>query len=299
MKLSDLLTEHRIPFRESGHHHCRPFWLQIDCPHCSPGWNHWRLGYNLAGKYFSCWLCGKLDRVQVLSRLLAISTANATRLFALIGVETRHDTKTKARGALVLPKGLEPLLPAHRAYLERRGIDPDEAEQKWGVKAIGLHHNRLKWRIWIPIVCKGEVVSWTTRAIGDYAHLRYITAKPNEEVYSSKECLLGEDHCEHTIIVCEGPLDAMRIGPGAVATSGMAYSRAQVRKIARYPFRYVCFDNEDEAQRRAHKLCNELAIFSGETHNIEITAKDPGEADDAEIRGLRNLLSAGEANGCV
>jgi DNA primase len=169
--------------------------------------------------------------------------------------------------------------------MKGRGFDPDEIVKLWGLQALGLS-GFLSWRIFIPIVYHGRMVSWTTRTIGDQEP-RYISARPDQELVSIKQSLLGEDYVRDVVIVVEGPFDAMRVGPGAVALFGNAVSPAQIKKLSQIPTRVICLDNETEAQRRACKLCSLLEPFPGRTINVVLDAKDPGSASEHEIQLLR------------
>ena len=117
-----------------------------------------------------------------------------------------------------------------------------------------------------------------------------MNSPPEEEKYPLKKLLYGEDLALSSLIVVEGPLDAIRIGPGAVALCGVLFSNSQVSRIIRYPKRGICFDNEPKAQERARKLCETLKLFPGETYLITLKSKDPGEASDSEIKELRRFL---------
>lgn len=183
-----------------------------------------------------------------------------------------------------MPKTV-PLLPIHKEYLEKRGFNSAELKRLWRLKSIGLA-SKLAWRIFIPIHFNNETVSWTTRKIGDNG-ARYISAKSTEEIVSAKTLLYGEDYIQQSLIVCEGPTDAWRIGPGAVATMGISYTKEQVSRISKYPQRVICFDSELEAQKRARKLCNDLESFPGKTLNVVLDSKDPGSASYEEIQELR------------
>lgn len=287
MQLRDLLDEHRIPVMESGHHHNTVGWLQLDCPFCSPNSGKWRLGYNLAGRFFSCWTCGSHRAADTLAALLNEPLPVCLKLLGQVEGERR--VQPKHRGRLVLPKGLTDLLPAHRRYLQARGLDPETVSRLWGLRGIG-QAVRLSWRIWLPVQQRGSIVSWTTRALHDRG-ARYHSARPEEEAVPLKTLLYGEDLARHAAIICEGPFDCLRIGPGAVATLGVVLTRAQVLKLARFPLRVVCLDNEPEAQRRARSLCDELSVFPGKTLNVQLdSAKDAGAASTREIRQLRRLL---------
>jgi DNA primase len=189
---------------------------------------------------------------------------------------------------LELPKNLGKLLKCHNEFLWERGFIPQELSKLWGIKGIGMDAE-LEWRVFIPYVLDGETVSWSTRTVGNEVP-KYKAAREDQEVCSSKDLLYGEDFCKHRVMVVEGPTDVWAIGPGAVAVSGVAYSIAQVLRISQFPVRYICFDNEPSAQRKAKQLCQELSVFEGVTQNVEINAKDPGSAKKSELKQLRKLL---------
>ncbi len=68
---------------------------------------------------------------------------------------------------------------------------------------------------------------------------------------------------------------------------GVVYSQEQLILMSKFPVRVIAFDSEPEAQRRADKLCRELAGFGGKTLRVELKADDPGSATDKEIKQLR------------
>ena len=288
MTFLDFLNQFRIEYRESGsHHHVTQGWIGVDCPQCSPKSGKFRLGYNADWHRLSCWVCGSLP---IIPTLCAITNQPYPKVKQLLGGIVRGGTveKTPHRGQLQIPLGVGPLLPAHRKYLKGRGFDPDDIESLWKIQGIGPAP-KLSWRLFIPIHLSGEIVSWTTRSVGD-AKIRYIGASLSQERVRAKTLLYGEDHVRHKIIICEGPTDAWRIGPGAVATLGVKTTQAQLRRMIRYPCRYVCFDSDVDAQRRAQSLCLQILPFGGETHNIVLDAKDAGSAKRREIKQLRRLL---------
>jgi hypothetical protein len=192
----------------------------------------------------------------------------------------------RPRGKLVIPKGVGPMLPAHRNYLKGRGLDPDAVARLWGVQGIGMAP-RLAWRLWIPIHRHGKTVSWTTRALYD-SKLRYLNAKPDEEALPAKSLLYGADLARHAVAVQEGPLDAWAVGPGAVATLGVGHTKEQVLEMAKFPVRVIVFDAEPEAQRRARRLAADLSCFPGVTHNVTWeSGKDASRCDPAEVAEFR------------
>lgn len=279
MTLADLLQEQGVPTKTE-----RQGWLQFNCPGCR---RPWYLGYNISSGYFNCWKCGSLKYRETVAALLHTTPAEAARLTA--GLARGRATPVvvgQKRNPLVLPAGRAIMMAAHRRYLTGRGFEPDAMVRLWGVEGIGPGYP-LAWRVFIPIQFRGKVVSWTTRAIGDNAKLRYISAGLEQECVPHKTLLYGEDYCRHGIVICEGPLDAWAIGPGAVATCGVSYTRAQLARMARYPVRAVCFDNEAGAQQRARRLLADLTVFPGTTANIVLDSHDAATAAKRDIETIR------------
>ncbi len=286
MSLRKFIENEGVPIAPSGHHHSRPGWIQIDCPFCGRGSNKYHFGIPERGWTGNCYRCGPRGTVEALSVLL-------NRPPKQIFKETRDLDQLKAvsfkpipGGKLILPKGIGPLSNAHRSYIKSRNLDPDVLESLWGVRGIGLA-SRLSWRLFIPITFRGETVSWTTRSIAENAELRYISASPKEEKICHKSILFGMDLATTVIAINEGPLAAVAIGPGGVATCGTGYTKEQLELMSRYPVRVVCFDAEPIAQRRAKKLCAELESLPGETYNVTFSAKAADDAPKEEIREFR------------
>lgn len=286
--IADIFKEYRVETAPLNHRHVRSGWVGVDCPSCSPGSQKFRLGFNLTTGGVSCWVCGKVTNpVRTLATLCRVSEADAARLWGGRG-KYLPTSKPLHTGTLKVPGGVGPLLPAHAKYLRNRGFDVEQLTETWGVQGIGMAA-KLQWRIYIPIHdFNGTVVSWTTRSIANDPEVRYISAAPEEEAVPHKEVLFGSHLANHAIVISEGPLDAIAIGPGGVATFGVDYSEAQFAWMTRFPIRAVCYDSSPDAQRRAEKLCRALSMFPGWTENILLeTGKDPAECDESERIDIR------------
>lgn len=285
------LDRHNIPYRTEGDKHTRPGWANAECPFCGIGTGKLHLGFNLVYNYTSCWRCGghSLWNTFLAMGLPKAEVAEFCKhvkdSLILPGEHVPH------RGKYRPPDGLlDELLEVHRQYLLRRDIHPDVAVNTWGVRSVGWASKRHKFRLFIPVVVGETPVSWTTRSIRPLATQRYLSAASRDEAVPHKHLLLGEDMIRSTVLVFEGPFDAMRIGPGATCTFGTAYSPEQVLRIARFPKRYVCFDREPEAQRKQRELVNLLSVLPGETYEVELVAKDASAARKREADELRSLL---------
>ena len=283
----ELLEEHGIDFKQVGEHkNVRSGFVGVDCPYCGPGSQKYHLGISIESGYASCWQCGYHDLSKVLTQLIGRRIDRKTlESFRKGKLPTEHPDIRPIR----LPTGRSPLALVHRRYLAGRGLDADLVASRWGLEGIGIHAI-LGWRIFIPVHLNGRIVSWTTRSIGDHP-VRYMSANSERDGgMPIKDLLYGEDFARHTVVVVEGPADAWKIGPGAAATFGIAFSQEQVVRLSRFPVRVVCFDAEPQAQRAARRLCEALQVFPGETLRVILPSGDPGEASDTEIMKIRQTF---------
>jgi hypothetical protein len=289
MNVVEILEMFAVPhFNGSGHHHCRPGWIQVDCPYCGRGSSKFHMGLNSSTVRSSCWRCGPHNFLSSLIELTGQPYKLIKQMVGDLDV-TEPLRKIEVAGKLSLPPGITSIRkrPIFVRYLRGRGFcNVDELIRLWGIKGI-VQSSRFSWRIFIPVHFKGEVVSWTTRSVGERG-IRYMSAKPEEEAIPLKSLLYGEDYCSSSVVVMEGPVNVWRYGPGGVATCGLSFTKSQVLRISKYPVRAICFDAEPEAQRRARWLVQQLAPFPGETYNVVLdSGKDLAAADDYEVRELR------------
>ena len=286
MKFTDLLQQHRIPTAPHGHHHARDGWVQICCPWCDHGSKKFHLGYNVAGQYLNCWKCGKKDLVHTIAVLTGLNFDEVKEVVK--GIPREYVPATVHTGLLKFPSNTFDVIPnLHREYLVGRGFYPDNLVRMWNIKFTTIHPT-LPWRVVIPIYHCGELVSWTSRSVGDNPPRRYISADANEEAIPHKTILYGEDYCRHACVILEGPLDVWAVGPGAVATCGTSYTRQQLLAMSKYPVRAICFDSSTDAQERAGFLMRELSAFPGETLRIRLeSGEDAADAHPDEIQALR------------
>ncbi|MDR2115855.1 MAG: hypothetical protein LBP87_05685 [Planctomycetaceae bacterium] len=292
MNFVDYLGTRGVAIVGRENKHYREGWANLlYCPIC--GTNKGHLGYNIEKQYFNCFSCGWHSLWEILRELFPNENIHDILLEFELYSPLQLVKKAQKQNNLILPAKVGKLLPAHCEYLEHRGFDPNLLVETWGIGGIGIDpaNPKFQWRIFVPVAdFKGDMVSWTTRAIG--RTLPYISAAKNQEVQPIKTLLYGEQYRTFydTIIVTEGVFDVFNIGVGAVAVFGKAVTPAQRHRISRFARRVICFDNEPDTQEQAKQLCRELSIFSGETLNLCLDAADPGSADKKEIKRLRRLF---------
>jgi hypothetical protein len=294
MFFRDELRKRGIKIADASDPHYRGGWINMPCPFCGSEKNH--LGVSEDLRRANCYKCGSKHPAQVLSRVLRWTRQEIDKYQA----ERYGDAATWKQpdiqfGQYTPPKNLIDLSAKDRQYLRSRGWDDakiDQSIELYGLQSIGPFSG-LPAGIFIPISdAKGTPVSWTVRfrESGPDGR-RYHTASNLEKADSEKHLLFGENllikaGC-NSIIVNEGPFDAMSVGVGAVCVFGLAYSLHQLHRISRYPRRTICFDNSPQAQKIAYRLCQDLAVFPGYTEQVCLDAADPGSASQEEIEQLR------------
>lgn len=282
--LTEFLDKYGVEHSDTNKH-SRSGWTQVNCPEC--GSTKFHLGIRNDGQRCSCWKCGSKNPAKVLKQL---TNAPWPEIKALLGDNRFAEPEPdKVFGGYKPPKGLGPLLPNHRKYLEKRGFVPNELTAVWGIQGLGPM-GEFSHRVFLPITRNNKPVSWTCRSILPTAELRYITATDDRKSFHEKHLIFGEDKARKGVLLCvEGPFDAINLGPGAGATLGLSYTNQQLAIMATYQRRIIIFDNSESAQRVAAKLCEDLSVFPGVTQQVTMDADDPGSASKNEVNLVRKF----------
>ena len=185
------------------------------------------------------------------------------------------------------------LLPAHKDYLKSRGFHPERVAKEYNIMGTGkeayLGNADYSKRIIFPIYWEKEIVSWQSRDVTGQATLRYKACMTSyEKIHHQHIYFSHRDYDGGTTIICEGVLDAIKIGKKAIATFGTGGSRKQLRSIAKnFDRAFVLYDPEENAQRIARILVRELNFRGVKAKNIDMRdfskASDPGEMAQNEI----------------
>jgi hypothetical protein len=283
--LIDFLDRYAVEWSKTNKH-SRTGWTQcVPCPRCHN--SNFHLGIKDDLTRASCYSCGSWNVGKVLREL---TKAPWSEIQLLIGNRAyTPKAEDQQLGFYTPPTQLIEIneSPATLAYVLQRGFDPNYLSQIWDCKATGPFSN-YPFRLFIPISKGRKKVSWTARAVAGQEP-RYQTANASEKEFDEKKLLFGNQFIRDKAIVVEGPLDAIRVGRGAVATLGISYSQQQVNLLADIWRRVIVFDNSEKAQKRARQLADQLAVFPGETYVVNLDADDPGSASRAEIQRLRKF----------
>ena len=271
-------------------------WLQFTCPFCDDNKDH--LGFNISKQFFHCWRCGWHPLIETLSMLSGQSKWKVSQ------VVERYRTKRPIKTALLkaippssikLPYGTGGLKKIHIDYLTKRGFPIQKIKEMQ--KAYNLHGTGpigdYKLRILIPITYYGKLVSYQGRDITNKADKKYLACSSENEVRSHKHCLFGADLAkENTVVITEGIMDAIKLGPGAVATFGTNVSWAQILELSdRWENRYIAFDSDRAGREGAQRLTAILSAMTGNTYNVSFNkAKDPDELSFSAAEEFMNNI---------
>lgn len=287
-----LANDHHIPLTYKGAHTTRG-WVQTNCPMCD-GSSGFHLGFHLARGSFNCWRCGflkKLDVVQAMLRLDAHEARNLLKRYDDGKVLRNKRVVTVRKRKIRPPAQAGALGKAHRSYLKTRGFGPAVVE-RWGL--LGTNHlgDAWAWRVVFPMRnAKGVTVAWIGRAIHEETEPRYLVSKDEDCLEDPHSFVYGLDQVEgDSVVVVEGATDVWNMGPGAVGMLGIDWRVGKARKLLDFHNRYILFDPEPAAQRRAEKLASWLSYYPGNTEVITGIEGDPGSLPRSKVDKLRKEL---------
>lgn len=291
-----------IPYDDSGAE-VTEGWINIRCPFCG-GKHH--LGVSTRNGSISCWRCGRHKTPELLRRFFAGRTVSVSDIMQRYLKTIPSDKSPVFRGEMSgfqktcqVPTHAGPLSTLHRRYLEGRKFDPDEITRVWGILGTGPFGD-YKYRIIAPITLDGFLVSYQGRDITGKQKLRYKACAIKDEAVHHKHILYGVDLLiGRRAVVVEGITDAWRLGAGAIATFGTAYTREQERFIAeRLDEAFLLFDSSDDhAVSQMQQLGERLSLVMDKVEMVQTDWKDPGEAPQEEADALMAELGFGDRKG--
>lgn len=296
MDIIGLYRDFGIEHRTEGHKHCRPGWVNTECPFCT-GNAGLHLGWNLEEEYYYCWRCGWKPMVHTIAELIHVSDNEAWNIARQYGrIYTQVKKVKDGKKPFTFPSNTEPLQENHKKYLRKRGFIPEELQKDWFIKGTGplskIDKIDYRFRIVIPYIWNGVPVSFDARDITDKQRNKYQACPKEYEEIEHKRILYGDqEKWNPELGICvEGPTDVWRIGKQAFAVSGIAYTPAQVRLIATIFKRVVVvFDDDPQAQVQAKKLIAELKFRGVDAFNVKIKG-DPGSMRQKEVKELMQKI---------
>lgn len=251
-------------------------WIQIPCPTCTPhDAKKRRRGVHLRTLATKCWICEEpLTIQQLLGRKIerVVST--------LVEEDAEHPQARIIPATGVIPINELPSdHPAVQLFLNDHLLDLD---RYWNEHYIGFippesaldivyeHDDRPDTKVSaanslvFPTFYKGELVGWQLRFVPGTKKFRYF------HIYKKGEYLYNYDNAikYDLVVVTEGVKKALKF-PNGVATLGKGITDDQIQKLLQWKNIVFMYDGEDDTQKKAAALAEELNVGSRRCINID------------------------------
>ncbi len=276
-------------------------WTNVTCCFCDD--KTFNGGFNNAGDYYHCWKCGGHNFKQALARTVNIPFNDVDTLieqYAGRNIVLNSLNKKQAKATkLTLPT--DTFTSAERKYLKERNFNPKLLHEKYKIVGGGITGS-WKYRIIIPLVLNGKIVSWTGRTILSKQQQqklkipRYKNLSIEQSVIDPKSILYNLDYCNNKIgVLTEGAFDVIRMGDGFFCSFGTELTQSQISMIKeRFEKVFIMFDNEEKAQEKARKFGLQIASIGVDVEVVDaygdFSKNDGGELTEEEVRIVRKEL---------
>lgn len=276
MDIKTLFEENNIRYWSSGEKNVSKGYIGVTCPFpdCDDTSNH--MGIRLKDLKCSCWKCGPHNTVKTFQLVLNVSYIDARAIVNNLKsnfVELDVSVEKQTAGKLIFPFGFSNDFPkVFRDYLEKRRFNPRKVIEKYKLMTC-YRFGKYAYRIIIPVIKNGKIVSWTSRDITETASSKYKAAKVEESLVRPEELLYNFDSVKEggDAFLVEGPFDVWRLGDGAFCMFGLKLTGDRLRQIINKRIRklYIFFDNDLPGKTAARHLSMALTNHVGEVNLLK------------------------------
>lgn len=298
--LITFLEDYEIPYKEQVKN-VGTGWVGLsECPFCGAGGYHF--GVNIQSKGFSCWVCGenKGGLPRLISGILDIPRKEVSPIIKKYGAEILDFKLRETRERVILPSNIEPLKKHAKNYLNKRNFD-NLIIKNYNLQETGTFstlkipetqiEQDFKFRIFIPIIMNGELVSFTTRDYTEEQSPKYKHPVLEAVRIPPSSCLYNIDSVKKRAVILEGPTDVWRMGQATTSIQGKILTKEQIRMLAEKRLERLVILFDENAEEQASAAARQLSGLADDIRIAQLDHGDPGELSTVEaIRTKRELL---------
>lgn len=243
---------------------------------------------------YRCWnpVCGVTGNIyELVSKMLGISALETIRY--ILSFETKKSIEELIEGRLedgrkesLIDNSILQKLKVNVSelkYLIDRGFTEATLEK------FEVGYSAKRNRITIPVFDdSGRLMGITGRALSGSPKYQESRGLPKHKIFFNMEKAKNFD----TIVVVEGPLDAMRVDqagfPNVVATMGTSLGSTKIKWLSKFKEVIIFTDNDEEGRKIGRKVVNELKGKKISWAIYPENIKDPGEMTEAQIAAAIN-----------
>ena len=285
---TDFCEDYTIPYKTSGHHHCRAGWVQLDCPFCGGGVSGYHLGVEINTGRVACWKCGGKSILKLVEMLTHQPPKPLIRKYHITtqrGYSLEVDDSKQFKRPAPMPLNSMGI-----KYLTSRGL------LKSTIQKFQIQQLPRTFDLYLPIFENGKEVSYVTRSLAKNPVVRYKACPESDSLVNNKWTLYGEWLCQDSpyVIVVEGPFDVLKLGRNAVATYGTAFTPKQICKLLKYKNVFIIGDNDKAGRHYTTLLMDELSkggIHRLGKYKLPETAKDVADLDHNGIESIHKACT--------
>lgn len=288
-KTATLLQNNRVTYRY------RNGWYNVCCPFCAD--HNYHLGISDRG-YATCFKCGWHSIESVFSALFNCGFQKARHLARTAYTTTTIDAPEKLKGDFKVPSSGEGLSKQANAYLRERFPYMTDAEYATMVSTYKITSTRWDYeealyanRVIFPNLYNGKAVSWQGRDYTGTAQAKYILPPKENELLFHKNFLWGIDFVPYDkVVVCEGVMDALSVGAGAVHTHGVKWNKVQAAELMSFKEVFICYDSDEAGEIGAKSLASKICHRTN-VKIVKLSGHDLNSCSKQELDDVKGLLT--------
>jgi len=265
------------------------------CPFCGDRTNH----LNIFPDATRCWKCGYHSLKDYVKEIEQCNWNKVNLILKQFPLDIFNQSDIVEHEEIIHPKifkmphEFKTKFPEkHKNYLEKRGFNWYDLRNKYGLLAAD-NYGEYAFRIIIPIIMDGKIVSFTSRDVTGKQSLKYKNHPDKYSLLPRNEWVMGIDDIKgDTIVITEGPLDYLKFGAGAVSLLTANFTTAQMNRIRKKGVRrvFIGFDPDEAGLAMREKMEQSLSWADDISFiNLE-EGCDIGDLSNGEIKELRRMI---------